>query len=68
MKISHRFETGFCGLADMPAEFQKLMKCTKIELKNKFCFLDDALIAKGSDEVYLERVRSETFRSQYSSQ
>ena len=37
----YHFKTGFYGLTDMPAEFQKAMDYTLIGLKNTFCFLDD---------------------------
>ena len=44
---TYRFLTGFYGLADLPAEFQKAMDRT---LNNTFCFLDDILIvSKGSE-------------------
>ena len=46
---TYRFLTGFYGLADMPAEFQKAMDRTINHAKNTFCFLDDILIvSKGS--------------------
>ena len=41
---TYRFLTGFYGLADMPAEFQKAMDRTINHAKNTFCFLDDILI------------------------
>ena len=51
MTGTYRFRTGFYGLTDMPAEFQKAMDYTLIGLKNTFCFLDDVLIvSKGSLE------------------
>ena len=40
---TYRFLTGFYGLADMPAEFQKAMDRTLNHAKNAFCFLDDIL-------------------------
>ena len=47
---TYQFLTGFCGLADMPAEFQKAMDRTLNNSKNTFCFLDDILIvSKGSE-------------------
>ena len=47
------FHTGFYGLADMPAEFQKAMDRTKNYTKNTFCFLDDILIvARGSEKEH----------------
>ena len=45
--------TGFFGLADMPAEFQKTMDRTLNHAKNTFCFLDDILIvSKGSEQEH----------------
>ena len=41
----YRFKTGFYGLSDLPAEFQKAMDYTLIGLKNTLCFLDDILNA-----------------------
>ena len=38
MTGTYRFKTGFCGLTDMPAEFQKAIDCTLAELDNTFCF------------------------------
>ena len=51
---TYRFKTGFYGLTDMPAEFQKAIDYTLIGLKNTFCFLEDKLIvSKGSKEDHL---------------
>ena len=44
MTGTYRFQTGFYGLTDMPAEFQKAMDYNLIGLKNTYCFLDDILI------------------------
>ena len=47
-----RFFTGFYGLADMSAEFQKqkAMDRTINHAKNTFCFLDDFLnLSKGNE-------------------
>ena len=50
---TYRFLTGFYGLADMPAEFQKAMDKTLNHAKNTFCFLDDILIvSKGSEKEH----------------
>ena len=38
MTCTYRFQTGFYGLTDMPAEFQKAMDYTLIGLKNTYCF------------------------------
>ena len=49
MTGTYRFQTGFYGLTDMPAEFQKAMDYILIGLENTYCFLDDILIvSKGS--------------------
>ena len=50
---TYRFLTGFYGVADMPAEFQKAMDRTINNAKNTFCFLDDILIVlKGSEQEH----------------
>ena len=41
---TYRFLTGFYGLANMPAEFQKAMDRTLNHAKNTFFFLDNILI------------------------
>ena len=49
MTGTYRFQTGFYGLTDMPAELQKAMDYTLIGLENTYCFLDDILVvSKGS--------------------
>ena len=48
---TYRFLTGFYGLADMPAEFQKAMDRTINHAKNTFCFLDDILIVSKGNEI-----------------
>ena len=46
-----RFKTGFYGLTDMPAEFQKAMDYTLIGLQNTYCFLDDIIIVSTGTEA-----------------
>ena len=47
---TYRFLTGFSGLADMSAEFQKAMDRTINHAKNTFCFLNDILmVSKGKE-------------------
>ena len=48
---TNRFLTGFYGLADMPAKFQKTMDRTINHAKNTFCFLDDILIVSKGNEM-----------------
>ena len=43
MTGSYRFQTGFYGLTDMPAEIQKAMNYILIGLKNTYCFLGEIL-------------------------
>ena len=72
MTGTYRFQTGFYGLTDMPAEFQKAMDYTLIGLINTYCFLDDILIVnKGSLEEHknyvmkcLQRLDDENLRIQ----
>ena len=52
MTGTYRFKTAFCGLTDMPTEFQKAIDCTLAGLNNTFCFLDDNLIvSRGRIEI-----------------
>ena len=48
---TYRFKTGFYGLTDMPAEFQKAMDYTLISLQNTYCFLDDIIIVSTGTEA-----------------
>ena len=53
----YRFKTGFYGLMDMPAEFQKPMDYTLVGLTNTYCFLDDIIVvSKGSKESHIKYV------------
>ena len=56
---TYRFKTGFYGLTDMPAMFQKALDYTLIGLENTLCFLDDVLIvSKGSYEEHMKLVKN----------
>ena len=58
MTGTYRFKTGFHGLTDMPAEFQKAIDCTLAGLNNTFFFLDDILIvSRGGIEQHLDLIR-----------
>ena len=49
---TYRFEIGFYGLTDLPAEFQKVMDYTLIgHLQNTYCFLDDIIIVSTGTET-----------------
>ena len=57
MTGTYRFNTGFCGLTYMPAEFQKATSYSLISLKKTFCFLDHIIIvSKGSEENHFKLV------------
>ena len=53
---TYRFMTGFKGLADMPAKFQKAMDRTLNHAKNTFCFLDDILIVSKGEIIEHEKL------------
>ena len=54
---TYRFITGFYGLTDMPAAFQKVMDYTLVGLQNTYCFLDDIIVvSRGSKEDHLNLV------------
>ena len=54
---TYGFNTGFHGLTDMPAAFQKVIDYTLVGLNNTHCFLDDIMIvSRGSKEEYLKLV------------
>ena len=53
----YRFNTGFYGLTDMPAELQKAMNITLTNLTNTFSFLDDIIIVtKGEIHSHKEKL------------
>ena len=50
---TYRFITGFYGLIDMPALFQKVIDYIIVGLDNTYCFPDDIIIvSRGSKEDY----------------
>ena len=54
---TYRFNTGFYGLTDMPAEFQKAIDITLANLTNTFSFLDDIIIVtKGGIQNHKEKL------------
>ena len=55
--VTYCFKTGFYGLTDMPAEFQKAMDYTWVGLTNEYCFLDNIIVViKGSKKSHLKYV------------
>ena len=46
---TYRFISGFYGLTDMPAEFQKAMDYTLVGLCNIYCFLADIIVVSKSN-------------------
>ena len=54
---TYGFITGFCGLTDRAAAFQKVMDYTLVGLQNTYCFLDDIIVvSRGSKEEHLKLV------------
>ena len=54
---TYRFKTGFYGLKDMPAQFQKAIDYALVGLQNTYCFLDDIIIdSTGSVSDHLNYV------------
>ena len=52
-----RFITGFYGLTEMPAAFQKVMGYTLVGIQKTHCFLDDIIIvSRGSKEEHVKSV------------
>ena len=50
---TYQFQTGFYGLTDMPAEFQKAIDLTLTNCTNTYAYLNDILIVtKGSTELH----------------
>ena len=47
---TYRFQTGFYGLTDLPADFQKAVDYKLTGLKNNYCFLEDILIVRNKSE------------------
>ena len=52
---TYHFQTGFYGLTDMPAEFQKAIDLTLNSEKNAFAFLDDLLIILHGTKEHIEK-------------
>ena len=48
---TYRFKTGFYGLTDIPAEFQKAIDYTLVGLKNTYCLLDNIIIVSTGTET-----------------
>ena len=48
---TYKFKTGFYGLTDLPAEFQKAKDYTLIGLQITYCFLDDIIIVSTGTET-----------------
>ena len=56
---TYQFITGFYGLTDMPAEFQKAIDLTLTNCANTHAYLDDILIVmKGSTELHQQKLKA----------
>ena len=55
---TYQFQTGFYGLTDMPAEFQKAIDLTLNNEKDTFDFLDDIwTISHGTKEQHIDKLK-----------
>ena len=53
---TYQFQTGFYGLTDMPAEFQKTIDLTLIKCSNTYAYLDAILIVfEGSIKIHKQK-------------
>ena len=56
---AYQFQTGFYGLRDMPAEFQKAIDLTLTNCTKTYAYLDDILIAtKRSLDTHKQKLQS----------
>ena len=56
---TYQFQTGFYGLTDMPAEFQKAIDLTLANCLNTYAYLHDILIvSKGSTELDQQKLKA----------
>ena len=56
---TYQFQTGFYGLTDMPAEFQKAVDLTLTNCDNTYAYLDDILIVtKGAIETHRQKLQT----------
>ena len=55
---TYQFQTGFYGLTDMPAEFQKAIDLTLNNERDTFAFLDDILIiSHGTKDDHIDKLK-----------
>ena len=56
---TYQFQTGFYGLTDMPAEFQKAIDLTLKNCSYIYAYLDDILIVtKGSVDIHKQKLQT----------
>ena len=56
---TYQFQTGFYGLTDMPAEFQKAIDLTLTNCTNTYAYLDDIMIVtKGTTELHQQKIKA----------
>ena len=56
---TYKFQTGFYGLTDLPAELQKAIELTRTIYSNPYAYLDDILIVtKGSIEIHKQKLQT----------
>ena len=56
---TYQFQTGFYGLTDKPAEFQKAVDLTLTNCTNTYAYLDDILVVtKGNKELHQQKLKA----------
>ena len=56
---TYQFQTGFYGITDMPAEFQKAIDLTLTNCKNAYSYLDAIpIVTKGNKELHQQKLKA----------
>ena len=60
---TYQFQTGFYGLTNMPADFQKAVDNTLVNIENIFAYLDDILIVTENDlDIHIRKIKEVLLR------
>ena len=61
---TYQFQTGFYGLTNMPADFQKAVENTiVVNIENIFAYLDDILIVTENDlDIHIRKIKEVLLR------
>ena len=60
---TYQFQTGFYGLTNMPADFQKAVDNTLVNIDNIFAYLDDILIVTENNlDIHIRKIKEVLLR------